>query len=44
MLSEKINKMDEKSYEQYLKFHFYICEKPEMVGHSNHYLIVGEKN
>lgn len=44
MLSEKINKMDEKNYEQYLKFHFYICEKPEMVGHSNHYLIIGEKN
>ena len=41
LLQEKINKFDEYSYNQYLKYHFYICEKPEMVGHSNHLLFVG---
>lgn len=43
MLEEKINALDEESYQQYLKYHFYICEKPEMLGHSSHLLFVGRK-
>lgn len=43
LLSEKINEMDDKNYAQYLKYHFYICEKPELLGMSNHLLFVGEK-
>ena len=43
LLEEKINQLDEESYEQYLKYHFYCCEKPEMLGHSNHLLFVGKK-
>jgi len=40
LLSEKINQLDDYSYEQYLRYHFYICEKPEMLGHSNHLLFI----
>lgn len=30
-------------YEQYLRYHFFICEKPEFLGMTNHLLFVGEK-
>ena len=43
LLQEKINQFDDYSYNQYLKYHFYICEKSEMVGHSSHLLFVGTK-
>ena len=43
LLQDLINGMDEKSYKQYLRYHFYICEKPECLGMSNHLLFVGEK-
>lgn len=43
MLEDKINAMDDESYEQYLKYHLYCCEKPEMIGHSNHLLFIGKK-
>jgi len=40
LLAEYINGMDEESYAQYLRYHEYICEKPEMLGMSNHLLYV----
>ncbi|MGN1048256.1 MAG: class I SAM-dependent methyltransferase [Eubacteriales bacterium] len=43
LLEDKINRMDEESYKQYLRYHFYTCEKPEMIGHSNHLLFAGKK-
>ena len=43
LLADKINAMSDESYEQYLKYHMYCCEKPEMLGHSNHLLFVGKK-
>ena len=43
LLQEKINAMDEESYAQYLRYHFYACEKPEHLGASNHLLFVAEK-
>jgi len=43
LLQDKINAMDEADFEQYLRYHFYISEKPEMLGMTNHLLIVGEK-
>lgn len=43
LLEDKINAMDDESYAQYLRYHFYICEKPEFLGMSNHLLFVGEK-
>ena len=41
LLQELINGLDEAAYEQYLRYHFYICEKPEFLGMSNHLLFVG---
>ena len=43
LLAMRINEMSEEDYAQYLRYHFYICEKPEMIGMSNHLLFVGEK-
>lgn len=43
LLEEKINAMDDEDYAQYLRYHFYICEKPEFLGMTNHLLFVGEK-
>lgn len=43
LLKVKINAMDEESYAQYLRYHFYACEKPEHLGASNHLLFVAEK-
>lgn len=42
LLADIINEMDEESYQQYLKYHFYTCEKPDMLGHSNHLLFIGK--
>ena len=43
LLEHKINAMDDENYAQYLRYHFYICEKPEFLGMTNHLLFVGEK-
>lgn len=43
LLADKINAMDDYSYHQYLKYHYYCCEKPELFGHSNHWLFIGTK-
>lgn len=43
LMEERISGLDDASYEQYLRYHFYICEKPEMLGMTNHLLFVGEK-
>lgn len=41
LMEDGINAMDEESYKQYLKFHFYICEKEEFLGCTNHLLLIG---
>lgn len=41
LLADTINAMSEASYREYLKYHFYCCEKPEMLGRSSHLLFVG---
>lgn len=43
LMADKINALDEYSYNQYLKYHFYCCEKPELLGYSNHLLFIGKK-
>ncbi len=43
LMEEKINALDEAGFAQYLRYHFYICEKPELLGMSNHLLFIGEK-
>ena len=42
LLQDLVNGLDEASYQQYLRYHFYICEKPEFFGMSNHLLFVGQ--
>ena len=42
LLQDLVNGLDEASYQQYLQYHFYICEKPEFLGMTNHLLFVGE--
>lgn len=44
LLQELVNGLDPQAYAQYLRYHFYICEKPEFLGMSNHLLFVGEKS
>jgi len=41
LLMDLINAMDDATYQQYLRYHEYICEKPECLGMSNHLLFVG---
>ena len=41
LLQDLVNSLDTASYRQYLRYHFYICEKPEFLGMSNHLLFVG---
>lgn len=43
LLQDLINGLDPASYRQYLRFHYYLSEKPECLGLSNHLLFVGEK-
>ena len=43
LLATRINEMSDEDYEQYLRYHFYICEKSEFLGMTNHLLFVGEK-
>ena len=43
LLAGTINAMSEASYQEYLKYHFYCCEKPEMLGRSSHLLFVGRR-
>ena len=41
LLQDLVNSLDEAAYQQYLRYHFYICEKPEFLGMSNHLLFIG---
>lgn len=43
LMAPEINAMDEEGWQQYLGYHFYRCEKPELLGMSNHLLFVGRK-
>ena len=43
LMADKINGLSDEDYGQYLRYHFYICEKPEFLGASNHLLFVAEK-
>ena len=43
LLEDRINKLDDAGYEQYLKMHLFYCEKPEHLGKTNHFLFVVKK-
>ena len=42
-MSDIIDKMDEKTFAKFLDYHFYICERSDMVGVSNHFLDIMKK-
>ena len=42
LMADRINAMSDEDYAQYLRYHLYICEKPELLGMTNHLLFVGE--
>ena len=42
LMAEEINAMPKEVYERYLDYHLHICEKPEMLGMTNHFLMVGK--
>lgn len=41
LIQKMVDQMDEESYQQYLRYHFYICEKKELLGMTNHLLMIG---
>lgn len=43
LLSDKIDQMSDEDYMQWIRYHFYTCEKPEFLGASNHLLFIGRK-
>lgn len=43
LMQDEVNALDEISYAKYLDYHYYTCEKPEMLGRSNHLLFIGKK-
>ena len=42
-LRDTVDQMDDKMYKLYLQYHFAICERPDLVGASNHFLDVFRK-
>ena len=42
-MRDTIGQMDDEMYELYLQYHFAICERPDLVGASNHFLDVFRK-
>jgi len=43
LMADKINQMSDESYKQYLRYHLYCAEKPEMLGRSNHMMFISRK-
>ena len=41
LLEDAINALDPEDYAQYVRYHLYCAEKPEMLGRSSHLLFVG---
>ncbi len=42
-IAEAVDKMDEKTFEKYMDFHYCICERADMVGATNHILDIFRK-
>lgn len=42
-MRDTIDQMDDELYELYLRYHFATCERPDLVGASNHYLDIFRK-
>ena len=42
-LRDTVDRMDDEMYELHLQYHFAICERPDLVGASNHFLDIFQK-
>ncbi len=42
-IAEAVDKMDDATFEMYMKYHLCVCERPDMVGASNHMLDIFRK-
>lgn len=42
-MADTIDRMDDELYELYLQYHFATCERPDLVGASNHYIDIFRK-
>ncbi len=42
LLAQRMNILSDEGFSQYMKFHFYTCEKPECLGFSNHLLYISK--
>lgn len=40
LLSDKIDKLNDKDFSKWMNYHFYMCEKPEALGASHHLLYI----
>lgn len=43
LLAQQINGWDQRQFDQWMKFHLYACQKPELLGASNHIVLQAEK-
>ncbi len=43
-IRDTIEQMSDEMYELYLKYHFLICERPDMTGITNHFLDISRKS
>lgn len=43
-MRDTVDSMDEETFNTFLNYHFYICERQDMVGTSNHFLDILEKS
>lgn len=42
-MEDVVNAMDDETFKTYLRYHYYICERPDMVGVSHHFLDILRK-
>ena len=42
-MADAVEQMDGELYDLYLRYHFAVCERPDLVGASNHFLDVARK-
>lgn len=43
LMADKINKFSKDEFNEWMRFHLYTCEKPELLGYSNHVVFVASK-
>lgn len=43
LFADRINEMNQDQFEQWMRFHLYMCEKKEALAYSNHIVLVAEK-